>query len=79
MGDLLETELNTYREQFEALVAQHERKFVVVHGDEVLGAFDTQLDAVSWGYRQLGNIPFLVKQVMRVETPLSFVSNLLGV
>jgi hypothetical protein len=79
MTELLKTELKTYEENFTALVAAHEGKFVLVHGDRVIGAFDSQLDAITAGYRQLGNVPFLVKQVLRVETPMSFVSNLLGV
>jgi len=79
MPELLATELKTYQEKFQSLVGTHEGKFVLVHGDRMLGAFDSALDAITWGYRELGNVPFLVKQVMKVEEPLSFVSNLLGV
>ena len=79
MTEVLVTELKTYEANFASLVAAHEGKFVVVHGDCVLDAFDSQMDAIAWGYRELGNVTFLVKQVVRVEAPLSFVSNLLGV
>jgi len=78
MLEKLATELQTYEKNFESLVGAHEGKFVLIHGDRVLGAFDSQLDAITQGYRELGNTPFLVKQVIKVETPLSFVSNLLG-
>lgn len=79
MTELLATELKTYETNFVSLVAAHEGKFVVVHGDRVLDVFDSQMDAVAQGYRELGNVPFLVKQIVRVEAPLSFVSNLIGV
>ena len=79
MLDKLATELKTYEENLEVLVGSHDGKFVVIHESSILGTFDSQLDAISWGYQQLGNVPFLVKQVTKVETPLSFVSNLLGV
>jgi len=79
MTDLLSEELKTYEANYESLLGTHEGKFVVVHGDKVLNSFDSQMDAISWGYRELGNVPFLVKQVVKVDVPLSFVSNLLGV
>ena len=79
MSGKLANELETYEKNLESLLAAHEGKFVLIHGNEVLGTFDSQSDAIAWGYRELGNVPFLVKQVVKVETPLSFVSNLLGV
>jgi hypothetical protein len=79
MTETLSTELKTYEANFEALLGAHEGKFVVIHGDRILGTFDNQMDAITWGYRELGNVPFLVKQVVKVDVPLSFVSNLLGV
>ena len=79
MTKLLSTELRTYEANLESLLGSHEGKFVVVHGDKILEAFDNQMDAITWGYRELGNMPFLVKQVVRVDVPLSFVSNLMGI
>ncbi|MBM4017702.1 MAG: hypothetical protein FJ288_05145 [Planctomycetes bacterium] len=79
MADLLSEEIKTYEANFEALLGAHEGKFVVIRGAEVQGTFDNQMDAVAWGYRRLGNVPFLVRQVVKVDVPLSFVSNLLGV
>jgi len=79
MKEILATELRTYNEKLEALLGTHEGKYVVIHKDKVLGTFDSQIDAIAWGYRELGNVPFLVKQVVKVETPLNFISNLLGI
>jgi hypothetical protein len=79
MAAILSTELKTYEANFEALLGAHEGKFVLIHADQIIGTFDNQMDAITSGYRQLGNVPFLVKQVVKVEVPLSFVSNLLAV
>jgi len=79
MTELLSEELKTYESNHESLLGSHESKFVLIHGEKVLGTFDSQMDAISRGYRELGNVPFLVKQVLKVDVPLSFVSNLLGV
>jgi hypothetical protein len=79
MADTLSTELKAYEANFEALLGTHEGKFVVIHGDKVPGAFANQMDAITWGYKELGTVPFLVKLVTKVDIPLSFVSNLLGV
>jgi len=79
MAEILSAELKTYEASLSALLATHEGKYVLIHGDKVLGTFDNQMDAITWGYRELGNTPFLVKQVTKVEVPLSYVSNLLAV
>ena len=75
----LSVEVKTYERNLDALAGASEGKFVVIHDDRILGTFDSQFDAITWGYQELGNIPFLVRQVVKVEAPLSFVSNLLGV
>jgi hypothetical protein len=79
MKEVLSKELKTYEANLESLLGSHEGKFVLIYGDKVLGTFDNQMDAITWGYRELGNVPFLVKQVLKLDVPLSFVSNLLGV
>lgn len=37
------------------------------------------MDAISWEYRELGKVPFLIKHAVKVEAPLNFVSNLLAI
>ena len=43
----LEREFNYYREHQEELVRLYEGKFVVIHDNQVLGAFLTELDAIK--------------------------------
>ncbi len=79
MSGPLDKELTTYSARLTDLLVTSEGKFVIIHDDDVLGTFDTQMDAIATGYRELGNVAFLVKQIARIETPLSFVSNVLGI
>jgi len=62
----LERELETYRREFPRLL-RDEGKFVLVHGDEVAGVYDTEDEAVEAGDDRFGLEPFLVKQVSRSE------------
>jgi hypothetical protein len=75
----LEAELATYEARREELLASAEGKYVLIKGEEVAGVYDSQEDAVREGYRRFGNVPFLVKQVLRVEVPQRFVSGMLAV
>jgi hypothetical protein len=75
----LEHELRTYSSHRRELLARGQGKWVLIHGDRVLDIFDTQMDAISRGYRELGAVPFLVKQILQVEEPEFIVSNLLTI
>ena len=79
MADVLGVELRTYEKNRDHLLATAEGKFVLIHKEEVVGVYDSQKDAIAQGYARFGNVPFLVKQIVRIETPQNFVSNLLGI
>ena len=78
MATLLDQELSTYQVQKKNLIGKARGKFVLIKGEEVVGIFDTRLDAVRQGYKQFGNAPFLTKEIVEVEIPLNFTSNLIG-
>ncbi len=75
----LQDELATYDQHRDELLKQAAGKFVLVHGTAIAGVFESQMQAVNAGYERFGNVPFLVKQVVAVETPLIFATPLLGV
>lgn len=75
----LDTELKTYEQNRDNLLGTAEGKFALIHNTQVIGIYDSKMDAISAGYQQFGNVPFLVKQILKVEAPLNFISNLLGV
>jgi hypothetical protein len=76
MPQLLEPELETFERHRDELLGKAEGKFVLIFREQIVGIFDTQNDAIQHGYRTLGNTPFLVKQILKVETPQNFISNL---
>lgn len=78
MPSVLDRELQTFDRERDRLLASAEGKYVLVRGDEVVGVYDTKMDAVTEGYRRFGNVPFLAKQLVRVEVPQTFVTNLIG-
>ena len=43
----LEKEIKTYEEKLPELLA-HEGKFVLIHGDDVIGHFDSYAEALRW-------------------------------
>ena len=63
----LEKELSTYKARLSQL-KEHEGKFVLIHGDDVVDFFATYEDAIKAGYQKFKLEPFLVKQVNAVET-----------
>ena len=79
MTQILGAEIETYDQQRDNLLGTSEGKFVLIRGNQVGGIFDSKMDAIAAGYQQFGNVPFLVKQIVKIETPENFVSNLLAV
>jgi len=72
----LDTELKTYEQNRDNLLGTAEGKFALIYNTQVIGTYDSKMDAISAGYQQFGNVPFLVKQILKVEAPLNFISNL---
>jgi hypothetical protein len=62
----LEKELETYKAKLHEL-KEHEGKYVLIHGDEVVDVFSSYDDALKEGYQKFKLDPFLVKQIQTVE------------
>jgi hypothetical protein len=76
MPHVLDTELKTYEQIRDRLLAMHEGKFALIHDKELIGVYDAEMDAINEGYGKLGNIPFLVKQIVQTEKSRAFISHL---
>jgi len=74
--DLLMKEIETYQAHKSELLAKWNGMFVLIKDDQVIGVFDTKMDAVRQGYERLGDVPFLVKQIREIDEPLRIFSNL---
>jgi len=66
MADSLETELKTYEANKQKLLLD-EGKFVLIHGNQILGIYETYEDALKVGYEKCKLEPFLVKQIQALE------------
>lgn len=66
----LHEELEYYESQRASLVAHHEGMFALVHGASLLGTFTTEVEAYEAGLRQIGNLPFLVREIRREDVKL---------
>jgi hypothetical protein len=71
----LEKELATYQAKLPELLA-HEGKFVLIHGEDVAGLWDTYEDALKAGYERFKLDAFLVKRIQGVEQVQFFTRDL---
>lgn len=62
----LERELATYKAKLPEL-KEHEGKFVLIHGDDVIDTFSSYEDAIKEGYEKFKLEPFLVKRIETIE------------
>ena len=67
---VLTRELVTYEREKTRLLAQAHGKFVLIKGDDVIGTYDTQTDAIDEGWRRYWGAPVLTKQIVDVEDPV---------
>lgn len=68
----LEKELATYQAKLPTM-KDHEGKFVLVHGEDIIDFFSTYEDAIKAGYQKFNLNPFLVKRVQATE-PVFFIT-----
>ncbi len=76
---MLKKELETFEAHKRELLGMAAGKFVLIKDDAIVGTFETFNDAVNRGYEEFGNVPFLVKEIVEIETPIELVSNLIAV
>ena len=67
----LATENETYNKNFASLL-QHEGKYVLIVGTNIVGVFDSYADALTSGYEKAKLTPFLVKKISGAESVANF-------
>ena len=75
----LQEELEYFERRRLELLERAPGKYVLIKGAEVIGIFDSEVEAARTGYRQIGNEPFLIKHIVEADVPLIFTSFNLGV
>src|SRR4051794_2077802 len=71
----LEREIETYRRKLSGLLAE-KGKYVVIHGEDIVGTFDGLDDAMRAGYARTLTEPFLVRRIAEDEPILVSSRNL---
>jgi hypothetical protein len=79
MLEILKRELQTYEASKSGLIGKSKGKFVLIKDNQVVDVFDTKIDGIRQGYERFGNVPFLVKEIVELDIPQNFTSNLFGV
>jgi len=64
---MLEEETKYYNQHREEILSKFEWKYVLIKGSELIGTFNDAQEAYVEGLRRFGNVPFLIKQVLREE------------
>lgn len=63
---VLDREIETYNRRLPELLAD-EGRFVVIIGEEIIGIFDTDRDALMVGFDRAGSTAFLCRQISAIE------------
>ena len=74
----LETELRYFESKKQELLQHHEGKYALIIGEELLGIFDHRDEAYKTGVVQKGNVPMLIKQILKVDPTESVPAMVLG-
>lgn len=64
---ILREELKFFESRRAEWLERHEGKFALIKGSTLVDTFDTAENAYVAGVQQFGNVPFLVKQIVRQE------------
>jgi hypothetical protein len=64
----LETELQYFQSIKAELLQHHEGKYALIIGNELIGTFDHRDEAYKAGLEKRGNVPMLIKHIVREET-----------
>ncbi len=67
----LEKEIAAYDAKREELERHYKGKFVIFHGEDFVGAFDTFNAAAAEAVRLFGRGPYLIRQVGVATPPIS--------
>jgi len=64
---VLDKELALFETMKPELLKNHEGKFVLMHGNDLCGTYDTAENAYGEGIKRFGLEPFLIKRIAEKE------------
>ena len=71
----LKKEIETYEAHKVELIAEHKGKFALIKDNQVIGIFSTNTEATYLGKESFGREPFLVKQILDMNSSEELSSN----
>lgn len=75
---VLERELEYFDSIKAELLQRYEGKYALIVGAELLGVFDHPEEAYKAGIEKRGNVPMLIKQVLKQDAPARVPAMTLG-
>ena len=75
---MLELERNYYQSIKDELLERHHSQFALIHGEELIGTYNTEEEAYKEGVRRFGANPFLIQQIQEQEPTDKYPSLVLG-
>jgi len=76
---VLENEIAFYNENLPDWLRQYRKRFVLIKGENLIGTFDTDSDALTEGARLFGRESFLVRRVEERQPNASLPALALGI
>jgi hypothetical protein len=70
----LAEEREAFQERLPDLLREHEGKYVLIKGTDLIGVYRDRSQALSDGYQRFGVIPFLVRQIA-ASAPVVYLPN----
>lgn len=75
----LEKDLQFFNKNKAEYLKSYEGKYLVISNNVLVGSFDSEEAAYKSGLEKLGNEPFLIKQVLKIEGPTPISSLYFGI
>lgn len=79
LAAILDKELQFYQLHRSELLEKHEGQVALIHGEDLIGTFPTDEEALSEGARRFGLVPFLVKSIRKEEPEVHIPALTLGI
>ena len=76
---MLKEEIRIFNDHLSEWLKSHTGKFVLIKGEEVIGFYNTDIEALSEGARLFGLEPFLVRPVIPVQEEVEIPAMMIGV
>ncbi|HVS40593.1 MAG TPA: hypothetical protein VMS17_33870 [Gemmataceae bacterium] len=67
---ILDREWATYQANLPELLKKDAGRYVLIHGDQIVGVWDTKDQALEEGYRRFLLGPFMVHHIVAHEKPI---------